>query len=79
VASNLVAGDTNATTDVFVHDRQSGGVARASVSGTGAQVIGTLDGPAIAPDGSRVAFHSGATTLVEGDTNGAADVFIRKL
>ncbi len=33
--------------------------------------------PAISADGRVVAFHSQASNLVEGDTNRAADVFVR--
>src|SRR5436190_2013155 len=36
-ASNLVPGDTNGRTDVFVRDRQTGTTSRVSLSGTGAQ------------------------------------------
>src|SRR5256886_6497271 len=36
-ATNLVAGDTNGTTDVFVHDRQTGKTERLSVASGGTQ------------------------------------------
>src|SRR5947209_1614213 len=68
-ATNLVAGDTNGTNDVFVHDRQTGTTERVSVNGFSA-------GPALSADGRFVAFHSTATNLVAGDTNGATDVFV---
>src|SRR5205823_1294058 len=37
LASNLVAGDTNGTIDVFVHDRATGQTERVSVDSTGAE------------------------------------------
>src|SRR5437016_2271806 len=36
-ATNLVAGDTNGTNDVFVHDRQTGITERVSVASDGTQ------------------------------------------
>jgi len=75
-ASNLVAGDTNASRDVFVHDRQSGATARVSVSGAGVQAnVGSFS-VAISGDGRFAAFHSFADNLVAGDTNETADVFV---
>jgi Tol biopolymer transport system component len=75
-ASNLAAGDTNGTTDVFVHDRQTGQTTRVSVSSGGAQGNGFSFLPVISADGRVVAFESAATNLVAGDTNGAADIFV---
>ena len=37
VATNLVPGDTNATSDIFVHDRQTGQTTRVSVDSAGSQ------------------------------------------
>ena len=76
-ASNLVSGDTNGTTDVFVHDRQSGTTERLSVSSLGAQGNGRSESLSISADGSCVAFHSLANNLVSGDTNGFQDIFVR--
>jgi hypothetical protein len=78
-ASNLVPGDTNGDWDVFVHDRQTDTTERISVSSTGAQGNGDCDYPQISADGRYVAFFSAATNLVPGDTNGAADIFVRDL
>ena len=76
-ASNLVPGDTNGTHDVFVRDLRSGSTTRVSVSGRGAQADGQSLGSAISADGRYVAFASGATNLVPGDTNATYDVFVR--
>ncbi len=82
-ASNLSLGDANAVQDVFVFDRQSGVNERVSVASGGGQANGRSgDGrlgarPAISADGRVVAFHSQASNLVAGDSNGVADVFVR--
>ena len=133
-ASNLVAGDTNGLTDVFVRDRRTqcdpAGVGRSgrrpgqrrqlrpaisadgryvafcrtrrtwwpatpttprrvragpedavtrrvSVGPGGAQANCDSFAPAISADGRYVAFASGASNLVAGDTNGTQDVFVR--
>jgi len=75
-ASNLVAGDTNASRDVFVDDRQTGVTARVSVASAGVQGnVGSFS-VAISGDGRFVAFHSFADNLVPNDTNETADVFV---
>ncbi|MBI2900174.1 MAG: PD40 domain-containing protein, partial [Planctomycetes bacterium] len=77
-ASTLVAGDTNSSTDVFVRDRSLGTTERASVNDAGQQATGGYSYAAdISADGRFVAFHSVATNLVAGDTNGVMDVFVR--
>ncbi len=75
-ATNLVAGDTNGSRDVFVHDRLSGVTTRVSVSSTGNEAIGSSRAPSISADGTRVAFESSAP-LVANDANGAFDFFVR--
>jgi Tol biopolymer transport system component len=76
-ASNLVAGDTNGQTDVFVRDRLLGTIERVSVSTSGEQGNDTSRNPAISADGRYVAYYSFATNLVPADTNGTGDVFVR--
>ncbi len=75
-ASNLVSDDTNAAADVFVRDRLTNSIQRVSVSFEGAQADSDSGSPVISPDGRYVAFHSWATNLVPGDTNGYVDVFL---
>ena len=75
-ATDLVAGDTNWTSDVFVRDRQSGTTMRVSVDTAGAQASGDSGSCTLSADGRIVAFHSLASNLVAGDTNNAADVFV---
>src|SRR6185503_16290775 len=78
-ATNLVPGDTNDRTDIFVRDRSQGTTERISVSSDEQQADGSspepgvrgfiAGGPDITPDGRYVAFFSSATNLVPGDTN----------
>src|SRR3989441_47631 len=75
-ATNLVPGDTNSATDVFVHDRQTGMTERVSVASDGTQANNASSYPVLSADGRFVAFDSAATDLVAGDTNGASDVFV---
>ena len=77
LASNLVAGDTNETCDVFVRDRTTQVTRRVSVGPGGAQANGGSGAPSISADGRYVAFYSNASNLVAGDTNETADVFVR--
>ena len=76
-ATNLVAGDTNGKTDIFLHDRVSGTTDRASVATNGSQGNALSQSPRISADGRYIAFESDASNLVPGDTNGARDVFVR--
>jgi Tol biopolymer transport system component len=76
-ASNLVGGDTNGLSDVFVRDRQTGTTRRVSVSSAGVQGDGDSRGALVSADGRFVAFWSDASNLVGGDTNAVADAFVR--
>jgi len=75
-ATNLVAGDSNAVADIYVHDRQTGTTERVSVGGGSAQADGASGQSAISSDGRYVAFSSDATNLVAGDTNATRDLFV---
>ncbi len=76
-ASNLVTGDSNGFSDIFVHDRNSGDTERVSVDSSGTQGNNDSYKPSISSDGRYVAFFSYASNLVAGDSNGAADIFVR--
>ena len=75
-ANNLVPGDTNGVSDVFVRDLQTGTTARVSVDSAGTPGNGASDAPSLSGDGALVAFTSQATNLVVDDTNNATDVFV---
>jgi extracellular elastinolytic metalloproteinase len=74
---DLVPGDTNGVTDVFVHDRETGATERVSVDSSGRQGRRFSRAPAISADGRFVAFESAAANLVPGDANRVVDVFVR--
>jgi Tol biopolymer transport system component len=78
LASNLVAGDTNASIDVFVHDRATGITERVSVDSSGVEGGGDCYSPSISADEQVVAFSSLSSNLIVGDTNGTDDVFVRE-
>jgi len=75
-ATNLVPGDTNSRSDVFVHDFETGATTRVSVSSTGAQANDSSSWPSMSADGRYVAFGSYATNLVPDDTNFWPDIFL---
>lgn len=80
-ASNLVAGDSNAKPDIFVHDRLLHKTERVNVASNGAQSnsnsINALMFPfQLSADGRYVTFISDASNLVAGDSNKMNDVFI---
>lgn len=76
-ASNLVPGDTNGQSDIFVHDRLTKKTTRVSVASDGTQGNGYCLISAISADGRFVAFSSSSSNLVPGDTNGVMDAFVR--
>ena len=76
-AANLVAGDANGETDVFVRDRQLGITSLISVDSFGTQGNADSALPAVSDDGRYVAFGSNATNLVAGDSNNEYDIFVR--
>lgn len=78
-ASNLIAGDGNGASDVFVHDLFSGLTTRVSVDSAGAEANLGSSLATISGDGAVVAFHSDASNLVPGDSNGVTDVFTHDL
>jgi hypothetical protein len=92
-ASTLAPGDTNGRPDVFVHDRRSGRTELASIAADGKAGVDPnspstcgAEHPAISADGRFVAFESCFANLIPGraagqagDTNLAADVFVRDM
>src|SRR5262249_41119358 len=77
-AADLVPGDTNGLSDIFVFDRQTQTTQRVSVDAAGNQAQGGSGSfsPSISGDGRYVAFVSDAANLVPGDSNNAPDVFV---
>ena len=75
-ATNLVAGDTNGSWDIFVYDRQTGQTSLVSVGSGGVQGNDGSYVPTISGDGRFVAFSSWASNLIAEDTNSTADIFV---
>ena len=78
-ASNLVSGDTNGVSDVFVKDLVTGITIRNSTDSEGNQGNNSSSSPQINAAGRYVAFCSVASNLVGGDTFGRSDVFVKDL
>lgn len=78
-ANNLIPGDTNNGSDIFLHDLSSGEIARISVNSSDAEANQSSNLPVISGDGRYVAFESFASNLVANDNNGNKDIFIRDL
>lgn len=76
-ATNLVGGDTNATSDVFVRNVGSGGLQRVSSDAAGIQGNGASGNASLSADGRYVCFESYASNLVAGDSNANSDVFVK--
>jgi len=75
-ATNLVAGDLNNTSDVFLHDTLTGQTTLLSANPqTGRPGNWMSITPAISADGRVAVFASGASDLVPGDLNGFGDIF----
>ena len=76
-ASDLVAGDGNGASDVFLRDLQLGETRLVSATAQGQP--GNLDSadPILSADGKFVLFDSYAPDLVTGDNNQTQDVFLR--
>ena len=80
-ASDLVAGNGDHETDVFVRDLVGGTTIRASVDVDGGDPDGGSSDAWISASGRYVAFGSSATDLVPAppDHNSRPDVFVRDL
>jgi hypothetical protein len=78
-ASDLVAGDTNNCTDVFLRDLLNGTTTLVSVSTNGGFGNRRSWESVMTPDGRYVAFSSAANNLMPNDTNNMPDIFVRDL
>jgi Tol biopolymer transport system component len=78
-ASDLVPGDTNGVSDIFLRDTFTGTTILISAAADGGCANGPSTDPVMTPDGTSVAFISTATNLVAGCTNGIPNVFVRDL
>ena len=75
-AENLVPDDLNYSSDIFVHDRETGETTRVSVASDGTEADSYSYALSISGNGKYVAFESEATNLVPDDFNNRIDIFI---
>lgn len=80
-ATNLVTGDTNGQSDIFLHDRQTGVTSRVSLTTGGGQATGGAStAPRLSADGHSVVFMSKARNLIPGMKPGtASQIYVRVL
>jgi Tol biopolymer transport system component len=78
-ASNLDPADTDATTDVYVKDLDTGQIYLASASANGTKGNDFSGAPSLSADGTRVAFQSRASNLHPDDPDVRVDVFVKDL
>jgi Tol biopolymer transport system component len=81
LASNLVRGDTNRLSDIFVRDLATRRITRVSVDSRGGQARCKGEScestsPVLSAHGRYIAFQSSTTNLVPHDTNRLGDVFV---
>jgi Tol biopolymer transport system component len=75
LASNLVGGDSNGASDVFLRDRVLNTTVRVSVDSGGIQANGWSSGGQLTPDARFIVFYSDATNL--GPPTAPGQVFVR--
>jgi Tol biopolymer transport system component len=83
-ASNLVPDDINGTYDsggydVFVKDRQTGAISRASLNAAGIEGVADSVTGSMTADGRLVAFGSYSGDLLPDDLNGVPDIYVKDL
>lgn len=77
VASNFAVDDTNGVSDIYLRSRQGSTTERVSISSSGVEGNSGSFHPSVSADGRFVVFESDADNLVDGDTNGMSDIFLR--
>lgn len=81
-ADNLVVGDINDTADVFLYNRTTATLQLVSLNSNNVQGnldSGSFGGIDVSDDGRHVVFHSNASNLIENDSNGTLDIFLKDL
>ncbi len=71
-ATNLVAGDTNGYNDIFVYSLATQEISRITANSNNDHSYGT----SISANANFIAYRSGASSIVTGDTNSLFDAFI---
>ncbi len=70
---------TSGLTNIFLRDRGTQKTYPVSINSSGESANGSSYDPSVSDDGRYVAFFSWANNLVEGDTNGEEDIFVRDM
>jgi Tol biopolymer transport system component len=78
-SQDLVASNTGSGSQIFVKDLQSGLTQCVSTDAAGGMGNGDSDDAQISADGRYVAFSSAASNLLNGDTNGFLDIFVKDI
>jgi Ca2+-binding RTX toxin-like protein len=74
-SDDLVAGDVNGLSDVFLRDMVTGSMVMLSKAASGGVSNGASNDAHISADGRYVTFTSAASNLTPGDSNNTADIF----
>ncbi|MBN1440887.1 MAG: Ig-like domain-containing protein [Anaerolineales bacterium] len=78
-ADNLVDGDTNGITDIFIFDEQANSLSMAVFAASGGQPDDLVLEPEISANGQYIAFTSLATNLDTACTAGNAEIFVYQI
>jgi Tol biopolymer transport system component/ribosomal protein L24E len=78
-ATNLVAGDTNGVTDIYLRDLDTGQTTRVSAAADGTGADKSSRSPSISADGRWVSFDTRATNLGPVDGDGKFDIYVKDL
>ena len=76
-STNLVAGDTNNQTDIFIRDLQEGVTERLNVAVDGTESNFNSGGVTMSPSGRYVAWSTMATNVLSEDANNIWDVLVK--
>lgn len=79
VAGNMHPDDRDGDWDVYLHDRESGATFLVSRNSDDLPGNKNSSSPDLSPDARFVAFASSSSNLVDDDTNGFWDVFVRAM
>ncbi|OUL26792.1 hypothetical protein BV378_12275 [Nostoc sp. RF31YmG] len=77
LASNLVAGDTNDTGDIFVYDQQTKTIERVSLTSDETEADSNSSRPSISADGRYVVFQSRASNLGVDNPDFNSNIYLR--
>lgn len=78
-ADDLVPADRNRFQEAYLRDLLTGDISLAAVDREGLPASAASYATALSPSGAHLAFSSGASNLVPGDSNEAEDAFVRTL